>query len=111
MRDALMLLAATLAAVAGMGWLALAKDGHWRQACGNAPRPPRQSMRLRCLGALALGVSLGCCLAADPAPIAALVWVMLATAAALAVAFTLTWRPRWLRVLAWGVRPSRRTRG
>jgi hypothetical protein len=30
---------------------------------------------------------------------AALVWVMGLAAAALAVAFTLTWRPRWLMVL------------
>jgi hypothetical protein len=31
---------------------------------------------------------------------AALVWVLLLTAASMLVAFTLTWRPRWLRPLA-----------
>jgi len=32
---------------------------------------------------------------------ALLVWVMALAGAALAVALTLTWRPRWLRLLAW----------
>jgi hypothetical protein len=31
---------------------------------------------------------------------AVLVWVMSSTGASLLVAFTLAWRPRWLRVLA-----------
>lgn len=101
MRDALLLCAAVLAAVAGMGWLALAMDVHWEQVRGAAPLPRATQRVLRVLGALGLGASLALCLAVDHASMASLVWVMALAAAALAVAFALTWRPRWLRVLAW----------
>ena len=37
---------------------------------------------------------------------AALVWVMALAAAALVVAFTLSWRPRWLAPLVAWVRPA-----
>jgi len=100
MREVLLLAAALLACTAGMGWLALAMPGHWAQV-----RPGEASgaqvRRLRMLGALGLAAGLGLCLAADHASMAALVWVMALAASALAVAFTLTWRPRWLRALAW----------
>jgi len=102
MPDALMLAAALLAAGTGMGWLALAMDVHWEQACGDAPHSPARAQGLRIAGALSLGVSLGLCLAVDHPSMAALVWVMILAAATLVVAFTLTWRPRWLAVLAWG---------
>ena len=54
---------------------------------------------LRLLGTVGLGASLALCLAVDHASMAALVWVMGLAASALAVAFTLTWRPRWLAAL------------
>lgn len=100
MSDGLILLAAILCAVAGMGWLALAMPVHWEQACGDAPCPPRTRSALRWLGVLALSVSLGLCLAADHASMAALVWVMVLAGSALSVAFTLAWRARWLGLLA-----------
>jgi hypothetical protein len=102
MRDALLLGAAVLAALAGMGWLALAMDVHWEQACGAATQPPARARRLRVLGALALAGSLWLCLAVDHASMAALVWIMSLAAAALAVAMALSWRPHWLRVLVPG---------
>ena len=40
------------------------------------------------------------CLGADHATMAVLVWFMALAGAALAVAFTLSWRPQWLRFLA-----------
>ena len=80
--------------VAGFGWLALAMEGHWRQVRGGqAPAAPGL---LRGLGMCALLLSLGACLRADHASMAALVWVMMLAAAALTVTFTLSWRPRWL---------------
>lgn len=100
MRDAWMLGAALLAALAGMGWLALAMDVHWEQAGGAAMQAPAR--RLRVLGTLALAGSLWLCLAVDHASMAALVWVMALAAAALAVAMALSWRPHWLRLLVPG---------
>lgn len=96
---ALLLLAALVAAVAGMGWFALAKDVHWEQVHGDTPQTPGKIRLLRALGALGLAVSLGLCLAVDHASMASLVWIMALAAAALAIAFTLTWRPQWLRWL------------
>ncbi len=52
------------------------------------------------LGSTALFVGLLLALAADHASMAVLVWVMALAGAALAVAFALAWRPRWLRWLA-----------
>ncbi|MDH1293537.1 DUF3325 domain-containing protein [Comamonas terrigena] len=100
---ALFLLAACLACWAGMGWLALAMDGHWEQVF-QAEQPQRVVWRLRAQGAAGLALGLVLCLQADHASMAALVWVMMLAAAALSVAMTLSWRPGWLAWLAWGAR-------
>ncbi|HEY0917036.1 MAG TPA: DUF3325 domain-containing protein [Solimonas sp.] len=97
MRDVLMLAAALVSSAGGMAWLALAMKGHWQQVCGGAGPSRAAVLALRTLGALALTASLWLCLAVDHPSMAVLVWVMSLAAAALAVAFTLTWRPRWLR--------------
>ena len=99
MPDAVMLAAALAASVLGMAWLALAMETHWEQVRGTAPLPARTVRALRLLGAAGLGASLALCLAVDHASMAALVWVMGLAASALAVAFTLSWRPRWLAAL------------
>lgn len=100
MHDALILSAALIANVVGMGWFALSMDVHWHQVHGSVPRRHRTTRPLRVAGAFALLASLGLCLAVDHASMASLIWVMSLTAAALIVAFTLTWRARWLRLLA-----------
>ena len=99
MPDAVMLAAALAASVLGMAWLALAMESHWEQVRGTAPLPARTVRALRLLGTVGLGASLALCLAVDHASMAALVWVMGLAASALAVAFTLTWRPHWLAAL------------
>ncbi len=99
MPDAMMLAAALAASVLGMAWLALAMETHWEQVRGTAPLSARTVRALRLLGAAGLAASLALCLAVDHASMAALVWVMGLAASALAVAFTLSWRPRWLMVL------------
>ena len=99
MPDAVMLAAALAASVLGMAWLALAMETHWEQVRGTAPLPARTVRALRLLGAAGLAASLALCLAVDHASMAALVWVMGLAASALAVAFALSWRPRWLAVL------------
>lgn len=93
-----MLIVATLAALAGFAWLALAMDEHWERVQGEAAAAPRRVLRL--LGAAAVVLSLVACLRADPPSMAVLVWLMLLAAAALAVALALAWRPGLLR-LAW----------
>jgi hypothetical protein len=99
MPDALLLFAALLANLVGMGWLALAMEPHWRQVRGDAARTPARVERLRWLGGASLAASLALCMAVDHPTMAMLVWVMALAAAALGIAFTLSWRARWLRVL------------
>lgn len=102
MRDAALLGAALVTALAGMGWLALSMEVHWEQAFGPNALTPARARLLRLLGALSLALALALCLAVDHASMAALVWIMALAAAALAVAMALSWRPRWLRLLAPG---------
>ena len=94
-----MLSAALLAAVVGMGWLALAMPVHALQAWGRVPSATVLTV-LRWTGAASLLLSLCLCLAADHASMASLVWVMAMAFAALLTAVTLAWHPRWLRLLA-----------
>lgn len=94
-----MLAAALISSGAGLAWLALAMEVHWRQVCVRAPLTRRTCFVMRALGCSALALSLALCLAADHATMAALVWAMSMAGGALAVALTLAWRPRALRAL------------
>jgi hypothetical protein len=94
--DAVLLAAAQLCSASGMGWLALAKKEHWRQVRGSTPLARGTRRALSVLGSAAFIVALVLCALADHAAMAALVWMMELSASALLVAFTLSWRPRWL---------------
>jgi hypothetical protein len=96
---ALWLTAAFASSVVGFAWIALAMEVHWQQARGARPLPRRAAQVLRVLGASGLLASLWACLRADHSSMAALVWVLMLTAAAFAVAMALSWRPRWLASL------------
>jgi hypothetical protein len=89
-------LAAVVCSLCGMVWLALAMKTHWLQVQRSRAMPAHAARRLRTLGALALASSLALLLWADHGTIAPLVWVMMLTASALSVAFTLATKPRWL---------------
>lgn len=104
MAEGLLLAAALLCQVCGMGWLALSMPVHWRQVRATPARADHTPRMLRGLGSLALLASLLLCLRADHASMAALVWVMSVIPAMLLVAFTLAWRPRWLAGLVVWVR-------
>lgn len=104
MLKAALLALAYLSSVAGWGWLALAMEGHWPQVRGGELPARRQRQAMQALGAASLLLSLLACLRADHASMAALVWVLMLTAAALTVTFTLSWRPRLLAPLAAWVR-------
>ncbi|MBA3597302.1 MAG: DUF3325 domain-containing protein [Methylibium sp.] len=100
--QALLLAGALLSGLLGIAWLALAMEVHWHQVRGEQPLSRGLQRMLRLLGMVALAASLSLCLRADHATMAALVWVMALVASALAVAFTLSWRPRWLApLLGW----------
>ena len=107
MRDALMLGAALAANITSLGWVALSMEVHWEQVHGNEPLSRSAVRTLRWLGAAGLAAGLGFCLVVDHASMAALVWFMALAGAALTIAFTLSWRPRVLRVLAPWVRRTR----
>lgn len=101
MHDGIWMVMGFASATLGMAWLALAMDVHWRDVhgSGSGELSAASVKTLRVLGAVALTVSLVCCLQADVATMAALVWMIALTLAAMTVAFTLTWRPGVLRVL------------
>lgn len=99
MHDALMLSAAVAGNVAALGWFALAMPAHWRQLRGAQPLTRGNVTMLRMLGVAGLLFSLVLCFRVDAASMASLVWIMSVAGAALAVAFTLAWRPRMLAPL------------
>ncbi|MBK1674030.1 hypothetical protein CKO35_12065 [Ectothiorhodospira shaposhnikovii] len=96
---AIYLMGATLAALLGFAWLALAMEVHWRQVFGRVGPSPGTRSALRLLGGASLLGSLGLCLLADHASMAALVWFMLLALAGVCVALLLAWRSAWLRRL------------
>ena len=98
MPDAVLLLAALVCTVLGMGWLALAMDVHWNQV-RTARRSPRTAAVLRMFGTASLVVSLVLCLLADTATMAVLVWMMLLAVAAVTIALVLSRKPRMLAPL------------
>ena len=98
MPDALLLAAALVCTVIGMGWLALAMDVHWNQVRATR-RSPRTVIVLRVLGAASLVASLVLCLLADTATMAVLVWMMLLAVAAVTIALVLSRKPRMLAPL------------
>jgi hypothetical protein len=95
-----MLTGALVSSAAGLGWLALSMDVHWRQVRGTRRLSRGLRAMLRVLGASAIAASFALCFAADHVSMAPLVWVMtLAAGGALIVALTLAWRPGLLRPL------------
>ncbi len=100
MPDAVLLAIVFALSLTGMASLALTMEAHWAQVCEGQPQSPAAVLRLRVAGSASLAAALVLCLIVDHASMAVLVWVMTMAASALAVAFTLTWQPRWLRVLA-----------
>ncbi|MFT3954511.1 MAG: DUF3325 family protein [Piscinibacter sp.] len=102
-----LLAVALLLSTCGLGWLALAMESHWQQVRGDPAAGRGTVQLLRVLGAAALLLALLLCLRADHATMAVLVWVMALAASALLIAFSLSWRPRWLRPLVAWLRPGR----
>ena len=101
MRETFLLIAALVTSFCGMGWLALAMKAHWQQVRGDAAISSGSVRMLRIVGVVALIISMFLCALANHPSIAVLVWVMSLAAAALLVAFALSWSARslsWLVV-------------
>ena len=88
------------AAYLGFALLALAQARPWQRVGQAAPPTGIRRLALRTLGGLALVLSLVLCLVRDGPSFGALLWATMISLAAIAVAFTLTWRPSLLRPLA-----------
>ena len=97
MSDGALLLLALLAAMAGMASLALSIEAHWRQVMGPRTRAEGLRRKLRSAGAALLALSFLPCVRADPLSMAVLVWPMLLTIAAVAVAASLALHGRLSR--------------
>ena len=93
----LLLLAPSLAAYAGFACFALMNPEHWAQAGYEARGHATARVWLRPTGGLLLVLAWLACVWRDGPSFGSLLWCLLASAAALAVALTLTWRPSTLR--------------
>ena len=92
-----LLFASALVMYVGFGLLALSQRAHGRSLATTARR------RGGWLGSVALALGLIGTLAAEGPSFGALLFTLLLAAAAVAVTFTLTYRPRWLRPLRWAL--------
>ncbi len=92
----ILLCLAAISCLAGMAWLALAMEPHWKAVhqASSAVRPARLLRQLGCIG---LGVSAVFCFMADRPSMAVLVWVLLLAASAPSIGMVLAWRPQLLR--------------
>jgi len=99
LRDLLVLGGILALPYAGFCVLALCQDCHWTAATGRKPvkRPSRLEPVLAAL--LILG-GLTLSLYRDGIILGLILWITVLTASALAVTFTLSWRPTWLRPFA-----------
>ena len=113
MHEALWMGAASLLNTLGMAWLALSQERHLETvSAGQQPGPstsPSALRRWRLQGAALLALALGLCLWQDGAAFGSLLWLMLLSASALAVALQLSFGPSALRWLL-GAAPGRASR-
>lgn len=105
MHEALCMLAAAVLALLGFALLALSQERHFETVYA-APLPATHLCSAqRGAGFTLICISLPVCVASQGPGLGGLLWLVLISAAAMAVAFTLTWRPMWLRVLTIAIQP------
>ena len=101
MMPALLLAAAGLSCYAGFACFALAMPVHWAQASGQQDDTPSRRRQLQRAGTFLLGLAYMLCVFRDGPGLGSLLWAVSVSASAIAVAFTLTWRPTWLLPSVW----------
>lgn len=87
----------------GFGWLALTQERHRARIRGASSATAPATQRTAGLVAILFGLPL--CIAGEGPAFGTLVWVLLTSAAAMAVSFILTWQPRWLDFAERAARP------
>ena len=83
----------------GFALLALSQPHHRARVYGENSTVALAVSTQCAIGFIAIGMTLPACVLSQGASFGTLLWVMEMAAAAMAVAFTLTWRPHWLRGL------------
>lgn len=101
---ALLLVAASLASYVGFACLALAMPHHWTQVSGESIDVAPHRRWLRPGAYLLQSAAYALCVYRDGPGFGSLLWVILISAAAIAVALTLTWQPQFLLPTAWRFR-------
>lgn len=99
MPDTALAIIAALGSYLGFVFLALAQARHWRAVCASP------ALRVRTAWPVAAGLTLQLLalvliVSAQGPGFGSLVWAVMISAAAMAVAFTLAWQPKWLRPIA-----------
>ena len=103
MLELLTMLGAAAMSYVAFAWLALSQEGHWRALPGNADQtaPAAHALRRwRWWATCMLVCSYAVCLWGHGPSFGTVLWMLQSAFGAMAVAFTLSWRARWLRVLA-----------
>jgi hypothetical protein len=95
-----LLLATAACDLMGFACLALTRPRHWKEVTGTAAPPARRARALRLVGFPLLVAGGLLAILRDGPGFGSLLAVLAWTASAWVVAFTLTWRPRWLRPVA-----------
>ena len=95
----LLLVTLLLTAYLGFALLALSQARHWRRVGEPTPLSRGRVIVLRLAGAGMVALAFVLCLMRDGPSFGALLWATAISIAALAVACTLSWRPRLLRPL------------
>ena len=101
MLDTLLTAAAFGVTYLAFALLALAQEAHWSGVTGSLEAPPAMEVRRwRQLAGAGLALACALCLLGNGAGFGVLLSVLMLGACAIAVAFTLTWQPRWLHPVA-----------
>jgi hypothetical protein len=107
MREALLLILALAGSCLGFACFALSMQRHWENVTRELALPARRVAVLRAVGCAALAASLVLALLRDGPTFGSVLWVLVLTVGAVAVAFTLTWRPFWLLHFTRAAQPIR----
>lgn len=99
MLDTALTIGAALVSYLGFVLLALTQERHWRAVCVVARQHIRPTWPIVTGLTLQL-LTLVMVLFAQGPSFGSLLWAVMISAAAMAVAFTLAWHPRWLRPIA-----------
>lgn len=84
--------------------LALSQAKHWTRMIETSRCPPHLARRFRITGWLLLAATFALSVSRDGASFGSLLWSCLISVAAIAVALTLAWKPRWFGMMVASLR-------